>query len=219
MKDLHMHTCFSDGNDGIKTMVAEANRLGLKKIAITDHIWRSSEWFDLYCQEIHQINSLYEDMDILVGFEAKALSVNGEIDVTDQMCMRADIRLGAMHRIPKGEMLNLYFSREEIAENQKVAYVNWVKTTCNMIRNKNVDIVAHPCMVLNKYQLEIQMEDLYKIFVLALQYSTKLEVSGRYKKSNRYLFDIVKENPSFCQILSFGSDAHSIEELKKSHNV
>ena len=219
MKDLHMHTRFSDGNDGIKTMAAEAHRLGLKQIAITDHVWRSSQWFDAYRQEIHQANSLYDDMDILVGFEAKALSVNGEIDATDRMCMRADIRLGAIHRIPKGEMPNVYFSREEIAENQKEAYANWVKTTCNMIQNRHVDIIAHPCMVIDKYQLEVNMADVYQIVVSARKNNTKLEISGRYKEANRYLFDLLKEDPSLYDVFSFGSDAHTVAELKKSHHV
>ena len=64
MIDLHMHTTYSDGKNSIEDMVKVAIELGLEKIAITDHIWRSSEWFDKYHNEIVSLRQKYSHYDI-----------------------------------------------------------------------------------------------------------------------------------------------------------
>ncbi len=216
MIDLHMHTTFSDGKNHIIEMIEMAESLGLRKIAITDHIWRTSEWFDEYYEIIKEENQKRE-IEILVGFEAKALSVNGEIDASEYMCQKADIRIGAIHRIPIGIEINKFMTREEVALSSDQAYVNWLTTTQNLIKNENVDIIAHPCMVLYKYEISPLERDLYDLFILAKEYNTKLEISSRYKRTNKILLKILEQYPVFCNYISYGSDAHSIEDLKKVH--
>jgi len=216
MFDYHMHTIFSDGKNSIEEMIETAERLSLKTIAITDHIWQSSQWFFDYCALIKQKNKMGK-LTILIGFEAKALSVNGEIDATQSMCNEADIKIGAIHRIPAGDKLNHFLTREEVSEDKDKAYFNWLQTTINLIKNKNVDIVAHPCMVLDKYNLEKKEEDILNLFILAKKYNKKLEISSRYKKSNLILINAIKNNPNFLPFISYGSDAHSIEDLVKAH--
>ena len=54
MIDLHMHTTFSDGKNHIIEMIEMAEYLNLRQIAITDHIWRTSEWFDKYYRIIKE---------------------------------------------------------------------------------------------------------------------------------------------------------------------
>jgi len=215
MVDLHMHTVFSDGKNSVEEMIKKSIELGLKKIAITDHIWKSSEWFDDYYNEIIRLKKKYSQIAILIGFEAKALSINGEIDANNEMCQKANIRLGAIHRIPKSNNLNEYFKKEEIIDNKREAYSQWFKTTKNMIRNCNVDIIAHPCMVLDKYNISIDKNDIFELFLLAKEYNKKLEISSRYKKSNIYLLEILKNNPFFYNCISYGSDAHNINDLQR----
>jgi HisJ family histidinol phosphate phosphatase len=217
MLDYHMHTTFSDGKNSIKEMIDTAEKLGLKTIAITDHIWRNSDWFDEYFELIKKEN-IDRSLNILVGFEAKALSINGEIDATNEMCNSSDMRIGAIHRIPEGNILNKYLTRECISNDPQNAYKNWLQTTKNMIKNKHLDVVAHPCMALIKYNLEAKEKDIHSLFVLVKKYNKKLEISNRYKKSNNLLIKILITNPNFLSYISYGSDAHSIDDLKKAHN-
>ena len=214
MIDLHMHTTYSDGKNSVKQMVDTAKKLGLKTIAITDHIWRSSDWFDEYAKEIKSIDS---EVKVLIGFEAKALSVNGEIDATKVMCKVADIRIGAIHRIPKSSDINEYLKREEVLQNREFAYNNWLTTMKNLIKNSDVDIIAHPFMVLDKYSLNIDFKDIENLFKLASDYKKRLEVSARYKESNKYIWDFLHKKPNYINFISFGSDAHSIDDLIKAH--
>ena len=122
MIDLHMHTTYSDGKNTIEEMVQTAIEIGLKKIAITDHIWRNSNWFNYYYNEIIDLRKKYLQIKIMIGFEAKALSTNGEIDAIDYMCKNADIRIGAIHRIPKSRELGKFLKRDEVLSNKKLAY-------------------------------------------------------------------------------------------------
>jgi len=213
MIDLHMHTIYSDGENTIEEMVIRSIEIGLKKIAITDHIWKSSNWFDDYYNEIIELRKKYSEIEILVGFEAKALSINGEIDATEYMCKKVDIRLGAIHRIPKSEKLGEFLTRDEVLDNKELAYRNWLITTKNMIKNPNVDIIAHPFMVLDKYNIDVNMEDVKHLVALAKKYEKKLEISNRYKQSNKYLIDILLEVPYLIYVISYGSDAHSRFEI------
>lgn len=216
MIDLHMHTIYSDGKNSIEEMVQTAINLGLKKIAITDHIWRSSNWFDDYCNEIIELRNKYPQIEILIGFEAKALSTNGEIDATKSIYKRADLRIGAIHRIPKSEKLGEFFTRDEVLGNKNLAYHNWFETMKNLIKNPNVDIIAHPFMVLYKYNIEPKEENIDELFELAKKYDTKLEISSRYKKSNQFILLVLLKNPSYINYISYGSDAHSVNDLKKA---
>lgn len=211
-----MHTTFSDGKNSIEEMIDTAQKLGLNTIAITDHIWRSSQWFDHYCSIIEKENKK-NLINILVGFEAKALSTNGEIDATSYMCEKANIRIGAIHRIPSSNIKDEYLSREYIVKNNDIAYNNWLITTTSLIKNKDIDIIAHPCMALNKYNLKHKEEDIYNLFLLAKKYNKKLEISSRYKNANHFLWDIIRDKSNLLPYISYGSDAHSINELIKAH--
>lgn len=218
MVDMHMHTRYSDGRNELWEMVEEASSLGLKEIAITDHVWRDSDWFEEYCLDIEECIERY-GMKIHIGFEAKALSTRGEIDASGVMCEKAGVRLGAVHRIPKGEEKYRYLTREEVETEPSLAYRNWFSTTCGLIENPDVDIVAHPCFAPMKYGLQVDRRDIEKLFEMALEYGKRLEISYRYGDCNLPLLEAVKRNPVFLQVLGFGSDSHGVEELREAFGV
>jgi len=112
-QDLHSHSNWSDGENTIEEMVTAAIDVGLKRFAITDHVWRSSPWVWDYLKECHRIKEKYRDkIEVLCGFEAKCLDRDGSIDILDEVAKEADIVLGSIHRIPKGK--GNFFTREEI---------------------------------------------------------------------------------------------------------
>lgn len=211
MIDLHTHTIFSDGKNTIEETVDTALKLGIKKIAITDHIWRVSNWFDNYYETIKSTKR--NKIEILAGFEAKALSINGEIDASSLAIKLADIKLGAIHRIPRSEKEYVFFTEEEVYQDKGLAYYNWLKTTIALIRNRNIDVIAHPFFVLYKYGIELNKEDVGIIVKNVMQNDKKLELNKRYNESNKPLLEYISRYPFAINYVCYGSDAHSIEEL------
>jgi len=213
--DLHIHTTYSDGRNSVEEMVKKAVSLGFKKIAITDHIWKTSDWFNEYYNHIKSLN--YEGIEVLVGFEAKALNINGEIDAPKSAILKADIRIGAIHRIPKSEKAGEFFTKDEACLERQLAYKNWFTTTIGLIQNKNVDIVAHPFMVLFKYGIEPRGKEINSIMESITKHKKKIELTGRYKKSNKPLIEYIIEHPSAINFLTYGSDAHGVDDLMLYH--
>ena len=65
--DLHVHTTASDGSLNAKQIIAEAKRIGLTTIAITDHdtIGNVKECIELVANPIHNMDTLYKGRCLL----------------------------------------------------------------------------------------------------------------------------------------------------------
>lgn len=217
MRDFHIHTIYSDGTDSIAEMLNAAVDSGVSEVAITDHVWSSSAWFDEYCREINTLKDDY-DIKINIGFEAKALSLAGNIDASQEMLQESDIRMAAIHRIPSSQENGRYWQRKEIVLRKQSAYKDWMTTSLNIIIKAEVDILAHPFAVMEKYDMPVPPhQDVLKLFSEAEKNNVKLEISGRYRASNQVILNFLSKNPKFINTTIFGSDAHSAEELHKTH--
>lgn len=210
--DFHIHTTFSDGTSELHDYVKIADFYKFKTIAFTDHIWSNSKWFPEYVKMIEDYQCGIKT-ELLVGFEAKALSPEGELDVSEEATKLAKVRLGAIHRIPVG--YNKFLTREEVMLKPMEAYLLWLKTTKNMITHTLATTIAHPCFVLTKYDIIPNWQDIYALFELAYSNNVFLELSGKHKLSNKYLLDITAMNPKFQKCLSYGSDSHCIDDFIK----
>ena len=220
MKDLHMHTVYSDGKNTIEEMVKKAVTLSLQTIAFTDHVWQTSNWFEDYLREISFFQHKYQDqIVILPGFEAKAINTKGDIDANHFMINNSKIKIGAMHRIPFPEQDRIFYTREQIISHPQQAYHSWLTTTLNLLKNPHVDILAHPFMVPKKYNLDIPEKDLIVIFKYARQFRKFLEISCRYPGSNTYMWQILKKYPGYLNHVILVSDSHSITDLENCHKT
>ncbi|MCH4888985.1 PHP domain-containing protein [Acidaminobacter sp. JC074] len=101
--DYHTHTTFSHGSGSIEDNVKAAISKGLKTIAISDHGpghafygIKKSRYKEMR-EEIDRLNELYPDIQILLGLEANFMSVDGTIDVDDDMLEIADIIMCGYH--------------------------------------------------------------------------------------------------------------------------
>ena len=98
--DYHTHTCFSDGKTTIIEMVRTAKERDLREIAITDHslnkIFKGfrKRNFERYCNECESAKS---EMPVLIGLETNVVSVDGHIDIDDEMSEKLDIVLFGVH--------------------------------------------------------------------------------------------------------------------------
>ncbi len=101
--DLHLHTDYSDGRDGIEAMVQGCVALGYEYLAITDHSQRSSAIRSLtidavrrQAEEIAALRERYPQITILHGCEVDIMP-DERLDFSDRVLERFDIVLASLH--------------------------------------------------------------------------------------------------------------------------
>lgn len=206
--DFHMHTVWSDGESRCEDMIKQAKIKGLKKIAITDHVRRDTKWFDNFKNEIESFRE--GSIEILVGFEAKALDYNGNLDATQDMIKKADIVVGTVHRYPDGKGGLIPLTKVKNLGMEKAAE-NEFKLALGLVGNKDVDVLGHPFGVYSKNFKEFPKHLVKKILEKSLETGVAIEINAKYKLPKEF-FELLREiNP----YVSFGSDAHTSNDVGK----
>jgi len=103
--DYHTHTPYSHGTSSIKENVAQAEILGLKEIAITEHAYKGYNHMnpgDLQKikAEIDEINK-QSSVRVLWGVEANLMSLDGDIDISDEELKDLDLVILGFHKQSK----------------------------------------------------------------------------------------------------------------------
>ncbi len=168
--DYHIHTDITDGKMSINQIIERVKELGIKKIAITEHISKNPTYnWSKFRNKIKKIK--IKGLKILVGVEAKVLNEKGELNVDNFILKKADVVLGAVHG--KGK-------------------IEW-------LLNSKCNIIAHP---------QINSKNI-KIFINC---NKILEINSKYRLPKKILDKlIIGTNNKF----SFGSDAHTLDDLEK----
>ena len=209
-QDTHLHSNFSDGKNSIEEMTKIAIKLGYKKIVFTDHVRTSTNWINEYIKEIKRVQKKYPEIKIYSGIEAKVIDLQGNIDAKKSFFKKVDFVLASFHRIPKGN--KIYLSREEITKNKKQVLNFWYQAIIKLLENKNVDIIAHPTAILKRYKKRLPKWMKEKIAEKTKKENKIFEISKKYKVPNKEFKKILKNhNIQF----TYGSDSHSVKELKK----
>ena len=115
MKDLHMHTVFSDGKNTPEEMILEAIRLGLDTVGISDHshldpCGMTLEATEEYHREIARLKEKYAgQIRVLCGLERDFLTD----DFTDY-----DYTIGSVHwlQMPDGHRVSIDWLPEKLRE-------------------------------------------------------------------------------------------------------
>ena len=171
--DFHTHTNYTHGLGSIEDSVKQAENLGLKAIAITDHAYNSAYHMkpgdlDKMRQDIDAIRDKYKTK-ILLGVEANLISRDGQVDVSDEELNKLDLVVLGYHRFTKvkareffGWVLPNLFkkkkSNKQIVENTQ-AYLNAMdKHRVNILAHLNyggcqvdVETIAKECVKRNIY--------------------------------------------------------------------
>jgi putative hydrolase len=101
--DYHTHTLYSHGKGTIEDNVMEARRKGLEELAITDHgpghllYGVSREGLRQMRKEVDRLNDKYRDIRVLLGVEANVISLDGGLDVDEDILLMIDILLVGYH--------------------------------------------------------------------------------------------------------------------------
>ncbi|MDY7082279.1 MAG: PHP domain-containing protein [Halobacteria archaeon] len=212
--DYHMHTPFSDGESSIEEYVEKALEMGLEEIAITDHVWRSSDWVDDYVEEIDEVNDRYDDIKLHSGLEAKVIDTDGSVDVSDEDAEKVDFIMGVVHRYrpessePRDDSLN--FGPERAAEEER-------NLTLEMLENSKVDVIGHPSRTYYKFHYDDDAPHFSEEYIKdmieksrkvgkPLEYNARLPRYIREKLLEMYLDEGI--------VFTVGSDSHAAERLE-----
>lgn len=209
-QDMHLHSNFSDGENSVEEMVKTAVKLRLKQIAFTEHVRKNTEWLDKFAQKIKETQKKYPQIKIYSGIEAKVTDLDGHIDAEEEFFNKVDLVLGAFHRIPKGK--EKYLSPEEILSDRKRALHLWYRAMIRLLKNKNVDIIAHPGSILKKYGIRLPNQMKQELARNAKRYQKTIEINSKHKVPDKEFLKILKNKK--IKIV-YGSDSHSTKELIK----
>ncbi|CAM0496530.1 PHP domain-containing protein [Thermoanaerobacter kivui] len=209
--DYHTHTVYSHGKGSIEDNVKRAIKLGLREIAITDHgpahifYGLRKKDFKKMREEIDKINEKYPQIKVLMGVEANLISVDGSIDVPDELMEYLDILLMGYHTgvMPK----DFYNGVQLFGKNLLSKYIGLLKAEMrekntqamiNAIKKYKIDIITHPGA-----KVDI---DTMRLAKAAKERGTALEINASHGYMTVEFVKIAKSEG--CKFV-INSDAHT----------
>lgn len=153
LKDLHVHTKYSDGQNTIEEMIQSAISKGLTDIAITDHSYTfydtsycmKKEKYIEYISEVNKLKEKYKDkINILCGIEQDFHSTESTKEF--------DIVIGSVHYLLLGDKYvpidEDFLLLNEIARkycNNDIYNIieKYFDTISNIVEKTNCDIIGH----------------------------------------------------------------------------
>jgi len=208
--DFHLHSTWTDGKNTIQEIIDVANKKGLSAIAITDHIRKNSIYFDDYEEEIKSLDNGI-DISLYVGFEAKVLDFNGNIDVGEEIAERADIAIVSVHRFPLGS--KLYKAKEFKKEiSQEIE----LELSLAALSKGGFNVLGHAGGMSETQFKEFPINYYEEIIRQCLKNEIAFDLSGRYHmKKLDVLYPLLKKYNPF---VSIGSDSHNVKPIGRWNN-
>jgi len=206
--DYHSHTFYTDGTGTPLTYAKVAARKNLTSFAITEHIWRTSQWLDNLLRDINETRKMVK-VEILSGVEAKQINIYGEIDVRDSDMKKVDLVLGSVHAYPTSEDYK-FIDPKNISP--KEALEIETEALLALATNRYIDVIAHPYVLYKKHfnRDEIPEEYAKKVILAAIENNVAIEVNSKYKVPNKKFLQMTLQ---LGGKISFGSDAHKPDEI------
>lgn len=197
--DCHCHTDWSDGLETIEQMAQAAKKMGYQYLIITDHagflkIAHGLDEKRLLKQmaEIDKINQRISGIKILKGCEVD-IKDNGSLAIKDEILAKLDLVVAAVH------------------SSFKMNKENMTKRLIRVIKNPQVDIIAHPTgRVIHRR--DAYSFDFEKIFKAAKQNKTALEICAYFTRLDLKDTDVHQAVETGVKLV-IGTDAHSSNHL------
>jgi putative hydrolase len=151
-QDMHIHSTFSDGAGTIEENVAAAERQGLARMRLVDHVRESTAWTGEFVREVRRVSALTE-IAVSCGLEAKLLDVSGALDLPADTG-GADFIYVADHQVPLSDgPVDPARVREAIADGEldRTAVISaLIDATTNAVERWETVVIAHLFSVLPK---------------------------------------------------------------------
>lgn len=210
--DAHLHTVFSDGTNTAAEMVRAAKEIGLHFVVITDHARRDSTHVLEYFQELELLKAHCKDLRIKTGLEVKFLDEQGTVDCKLQWVSSLDYLVVSFHTFPQDVL------RVHGVEGFKSAWFRTVQHFATKqvpslkAANPAVELVlGHPFSMWKKAGLEPRPEEILDLVSVANAYGFALEINVNPKHFPGIEYATIVSRT--CYRYTYGSDAHSAEEL------
>ncbi len=204
--DKHIHSTWTDGHATISDIVREAERIGLRQVAIVDHIRFNSKYFNDYCRDIEEINRK-SSIEVLIGFETKVKNFQGDIDVPRQAIDRAQIRIASVHRFPvAGGLRSPREFKKTICQKMEL------ELSLAALKQPAFNILGHPGGMSLMAHKDFPLDFFEKIVIGCIDNNVAFEVNSSYHLPVfQKLKKLLKE---YNVLVSFGSDTHKLEDMK-----
>ncbi len=189
--DLHTHSMqFSDGLNTIDELVWMAGRLGLEKLAITDH--SDARPFPLvsYRVVLSRYRNVINDVEVVFGVEADLLSDDGDICSTIQKQESHFVILSAHPDTFKG-------NPERITD-------AWLKAIQK--HHRRLQFLGHPCDYFPALEIG-------RVVRAANDYGLPLEINTSNLATGRTDRKRLDEMVALADRLVVNSDAHSLADM------
>jgi putative hydrolase len=191
-QDCHVHCNYNDHSASdltVKNIIARGEKIGLRVIAITEHVRRTSDWIPRYLTEIRAETAAAASsnkLKLIPGFEAKILR-NGSIDCCEEYS-KDNFIVASFHTI---------FGDKRI----------WIEALRNAIQNPDVDVIGH---LAPEPTFDLNDKELSELASLIFSNHKIIELNAKYHRPPpRWLLKFKEHQVRF----HLGSDAHSLEEI------
>ena len=190
-QDYHVHCNYNDHSASdltIKNIIAQAEKIGLRVIALTEHVRRTSDWVPRYLDEIRAETAAASSnkLKVIPGFEAKILR-DGSIDCCEGYSIEHFI-VASFHST---------FGDKRI----------WIEALKSAIQNPDVDVIGH---LAPEPTFDLNEEELSELASLIFSNHKIIELNAKYHRPPpRWLLKFKEKNVK----LHLGSDAHSLQEI------
>jgi len=224
--DFHIHTkylgCANDTME-VEAIVAECQRLGATQIGITDHL-NTLDKLPLHEPIKRDIQSLNPAIDVYFGVELNFLGVDGEF------AFGAEIKEQLGFQFAIGGIHTSYLETYDLKKLVDIQHRHHLKTC----RDPLVDVLVHPYWFSKGefdrngwpwFESPASVPESYtrELAQTAKETGTAIEINaGANLENPNYSDRYVEEYVAYLSILAeegvtfmLGSDAHSIDRLKK----
>jgi putative hydrolase len=191
-QDYHVHCNYNDHSAAdltVKNVISRAEKLGLRAIALTEHVRRTSQWVPRYLSEIRDETaeaSSKNKLKVIAGFEAKILR-DGSIDCCEEYSRNSFI-VASFHSI---------FGDKGI----------WMDALKSAIQNPDVDVIGH---LAPEPTFDLASDELSELSSLIVSNRKVVELNAKYHRPPpKWLLKFKEHGVRF----HLGSDAHSLEEI------
>jgi putative hydrolase len=209
--DYHTHTRIPKGNIKVVQQLFGKHAKGsvlenanvaisrnLREIAITDHGYKhllygmEKKAYKEVRESIDELNLQFsnnkQDIKVFLGVEANIMTMNGDIDVDDDILQYLDIICAGFHR-------GVFFGAERVRK-------NFTEAAINAMLKYDIAILNHPC--------DKTVVDILQVGKIAIERNTAIELN---RKHGNIAFEDIKRLKALGATFSLGSDSHKSQTI------
>ncbi len=211
--EFQVHTTQTDGQASVAEILRAASVCGLAAIALTEHVRMETDWFPEFASAVREEAKAYPDLRVYVGCEAKALDLNGSLDVTKKIVDECDIVLGSVHRFPGEGGGYADWDQMKDAEFAKMEH----DLSLGMMRFAPITVLAHPGGMFQRRRKQPFPEIWIRSLMSAsIETGVAIEINSSYLRDTDGFLSLCQEiNP----YISIGSDSHTLDTLGQCRDV